>query len=65
MPAARPKTSARVLTSLENIKIMEEKERQKKKLLRREQQLRGESKQLRRRKKNWCRRELQPRRGKM
>jgi len=30
MPAARPKTSARVLTSLENIKIMEEKERQKK-----------------------------------
>ena len=29
MPAARPKTSARVLTSLENIKIMEEKERQK------------------------------------
>ena len=48
MPAARPKTSARVLTSLENIKIMEEKERQKKLLRKREQQLRGESKQLRR-----------------
>jgi len=29
MPVARPKTSARVLTSLENIKIMEDRDRKK------------------------------------
>lgn len=47
MSDARPKASARVLTSLENI-MMEERDRKKKLLRRREQQLREESKQLRR-----------------